>query len=311
MTTIGLTSSSRRSAGTQASATARNRSTTSTSCGIGSRGGRPRCSSVASRTAVAWRRMPGISSRRVSRGERIAISWPGRRSAATASASIPPAPTLTIGPRSAVQRADTSRDPPRPGSWSTNDATRKPSTSRPARPSRIPAIASPMAEASRGTIATPPTSVLWAMAGETTRTTTRSPWRVAAARSISSAGAAAAPSTGMSTARGTATPMASRIARASGSGSVAPAPPGLSRARAPSTIARIRATSGPDRSGAPIAHRVRRAGAGATALAGRGAGRWGRGSRPDSRTKTDRRAVGPPIRGALASSAEEGGSPLR
>ena len=114
--TIGLTSSSSRSAGMQASATARNRSTTSTRVAIGRRGGCPRCDSVARRTAVEARRIAGMAARGVSEGDRIAISRPGRRSAASASASVPPAPTLTTGPRSGVQRAEISSDPPRPGS---------------------------------------------------------------------------------------------------------------------------------------------------------------------------------------------------
>ena len=63
---------------------------------------------------------------------------------------------------------------PGPASWFTNSATVKPSTASPRR-SHIAPMAAATAATSLGTMATPPTSVLWRMPADTTFTTTRSP----------------------------------------------------------------------------------------------------------------------------------------
>ena len=140
------------------------------------RGGCPRTEVVASRTAVEPAMATPMASGGVRVGETMAISRPGRRSAASASVRIPPAPTATTGPRSSVQRRASSSSPPGPASWATNSATVKPSGGSSSR-ARIAVMAARTAVGSRGTTATPPTSVLcWTLA-ETTFTTTRSPGR--------------------------------------------------------------------------------------------------------------------------------------
>ena len=119
VTPAGLTSHSRSSAGTRAAPSASKRSTTSTRCPSGRRGGWPRSDVVARRTAVVASSAGPIASRGVRDGETIAISHPGRRSAARASVWIPPPPTLTTTPKSSVQRRESSSSPPSAVSCST------------------------------------------------------------------------------------------------------------------------------------------------------------------------------------------------
>ena len=97
VTAAGLISHSSSSSGTSA-ASPRRRSTASTTLWRGTRGGCPRCGVVARRTAVVSERAVPSPARGASAGETMAISRPGRRSAESASVTIPPAPTLTTAP---------------------------------------------------------------------------------------------------------------------------------------------------------------------------------------------------------------------
>ena len=233
VTAAGLTSSSVSSSG-QSGARAMTQATASARRAAGRRAGWPRSGVVARRTAVAPARACTSRSRLsggVRDGETIATSAPGRRSAASASVRIPPAPTATTAPMSSVQRRDSRSSPPGPVSWGTKDETVNPSGAS-GRRARMSAIASRTAAGFRDTIATPPTSVLCRTAAATTLTTTRSPGN--AARSVSSTAVPCA----TKAQPGTASPAAARSARPSGSRRV-----GRPAARAPARMARIASRS--------------------------------------------------------------------